>query len=73
MRLHELDEARVLDEEGKKLGHVHEVHVKDGQVTTLVYGARGFLQRMASNRAGKRVSWANVKAVTKKGIVIRSK
>ncbi len=73
MRLHELDDTKVLDEEGRKLGHVHEVHVKDGEVTTLVYGVGGFIQRMASNRSGKRIAWADVKAVTKDGIVIRSK
>lgn len=72
MRLHELDDAKVLSEDGKTLGHVHEVHAKDGAVTVLVYGARGFIQRMASSRAGKRVKWEDVKAITKDGIVIRS-
>lgn len=73
MRLHELDDAKVLDENGKTLGHVHEVHAKDGQITTLVYGVGGFLQRMASNRAGKRVAWADVKSVRNKEVVIRAK
>ena len=71
IRLHQLDNARVLSESGKKLGHVHEVHAKDGKVTALVYGVGGFIQRMASGRAGKRVKWADVKAVTKDGIVVR--
>jgi sporulation protein YlmC with PRC-barrel domain len=73
MRLHELDEAKVMDEDGRKIGHVHEVHAKDGQITTLAYGFGGFIQRMASNSAGKRIRWSDVKAVTKDGIVIRSK
>jgi len=73
MRLHELDEAKVMDEDGKKIGHVHEVHARDGQITTLVYGFGGIIQRLASNNAGKRISWSDVTAVTNEGIVIRSK
>lgn len=73
MRLHELDEAKVMDEDGNKIGHVHEVHAKDGQVTTLVYGMGGIIQRLASNNAGKRIKWSDVKAVTKDGIIIRAK
>jgi len=73
MRLHELDDAWVVSEDGKKLGHVHEVHAKDGAVTTIVYGAAGFFQRMGSKRGGKRVAWKDVKAVTADGIVIRRK
>jgi len=73
IRLHQLDGARVLSESGERLGCVHEVHAKDGQVTALVYGARGFIQRMASSRSGKRLKWEDVKAVTKDGIVVRTR
>jgi sporulation protein YlmC with PRC-barrel domain len=73
IRLHQFDNARVRTESGESLGHVHEVHVKDGQVTALVCGPGGLIQRMASSRSGKRVKWADVTAVTKDGIVVRDR
>ena len=71
IRLSDLDQAKVRRESGERLGRVHEVHAKGGQVTTLVCGAMGLLERLSSSRAGRRIAWSDVVSVSRGEIVVR--
>jgi YD repeat-containing protein len=72
MRGADLQGKRVETEDGRRLGRVFEVHLRDGQATAVVYGARGLLQRFTSARGGRRAAWSDVVRVTADALVIRS-
>ena len=60
----------VLAEDGARLGHVAEIHVKDGEVTALTCGGAGFLQRFLPARRGHRVDWRSVRQVTANAVIV---
>jgi sporulation protein YlmC with PRC-barrel domain len=70
MRSSDLQGKRVCTADGRSLGHVDEIHVRDSEVTALTCGARGLLQRFISSRRGHRVPWAKVVRVTEKEITV---
>jgi sporulation protein YlmC with PRC-barrel domain len=70
MRAADLQGKRVVDEAGKRLGHVDEIHVENGQVTALAVGRGGLLQRFTSSHRGHRVAWADVRKITPQEIVV---
>jgi sporulation protein YlmC with PRC-barrel domain len=71
MRGADLQGKRVRSEDGRSLGRVVEVHVRDGEVSSIVYGTRGLLQRFMSSRRGSRVAWSAVVRVSPDALVIR--
>jgi hypothetical protein len=71
MRGADLQAKRVIAEDGRSLGRIFEVHVHDGQVSFIVYGARGLLQRFISSRRGRRIAWSAVVRVTPDALIVR--
>ncbi|MFL5295111.1 MAG: PRC-barrel domain-containing protein [Phenylobacterium sp.] len=72
IRSADLQGKPVRTEDGERLGRVSEIHVVDGQVTVLVCGGRGLLQRFRAARGGRRVRWEDVRRLTDREIVVRS-
>ena len=70
MRLADLDRARVVDGEGRRLGQVHEVHAAGGEITHLGVGPATWLHRLAGSGAGRRIAWSAVKTFSKGTIVV---
>ena len=66
----QLQGAPVRNRSGEKLGHVRELHVRDGEVTTLVVGAGGILQRFWRSRGGRRIAWSKVAGFGPDGVVV---
>ena len=71
MCLSDLVGKPVRNEEGISLGSVREVRTKNSEITFLICGVRGFLQRMAGFRAGTRVKWDAVRFLDENTIVCR--
>jgi len=61
----------VRTEAGGKLGRVSEIHVRDGEVTSLVCGPSGLLQRFTASRRGRRVAWKRILRIEANEIVAR--
>jgi len=70
MRLADLYDKPIYDADGKRLGVVHEVRARDGQVEALDYGAGSLIERFSGKRGGGRVRWDQVRSVTAKRIVV---
>jgi sporulation protein YlmC with PRC-barrel domain len=60
MRISKLCGKTVRRQNGEILGRIREVHAEDNQITTLICGARGILQRFTGSRKGHRVAWKDV-------------
>jgi sporulation protein YlmC with PRC-barrel domain len=73
IRSADLQGKPVVTEDGRRLGHVDEVHTKDGRVTLLVCGGRGLFQRFRAARAGAEVRWEDVKRLTEREIVVANR
>ena len=69
-RLSELDDMAVFDADGRKLGCVHEIHARDGVVTELVYGTRGWIERLTGKAEPSKVAWSRVARIDRKGITL---
>ncbi len=63
--------AMVRDQEGRRLGRVHEIHAVSGEVRNLTIGPLGLLQRFGASRAGRRVSWRTVVRVENGSVIVR--
>jgi sporulation protein YlmC with PRC-barrel domain len=70
MKASDLQGTLVRTESGRRLGRVTELRVESGEVTTLVCGKSGLLQRFTSSVRGHRVKWSDVRRVTAKEIVV---
>jgi sporulation protein YlmC with PRC-barrel domain len=70
IRASDLEGKTVRREDGEVLGVVFELRVEDGQLQTLIFGRRGFWQRLGSSRGGHRVDWHDVVRITADEIVI---
>ena len=70
MRLTELIGAEACDADGRRLGRVCEVFVKDGEVDALGIGTRTLVARLFGHRRGRRIPWRKVKRVEKGRIVV---
>lgn len=70
MRLTDLCGAEVCDAAGKRLGIVHEVYARDGEVETLGIGAANLLERLLGRRHGRHVAWAKVRKIAERRIVV---
>jgi sporulation protein YlmC with PRC-barrel domain len=66
----DLQGKRVVTEGGRRLGHVDEIVTAEGEVTALVCGRGGLLQRFIASHRGHRVKWARVRRVTAREIVV---
>jgi sporulation protein YlmC with PRC-barrel domain len=73
MRASDLQCKQVRDDHGRRLGRLDELHIRDGVVTTLVCGPVGLLQRFMASRAGRRVPWSDVIAVTPDAIIVTTR
>jgi len=71
MHASEFQKKIVRDEDGRCLGRLDELHIRDGVVTTLVVGPLGLLQRFTASRAGRRIPWRRVIAIEADAIVVR--
>ena len=60
IRAGELQGARIVDERGRHIGRVAELHLKEGQLESLAYGAGGALQRFWPWRGGGKIAWTDV-------------
>jgi sporulation protein YlmC with PRC-barrel domain len=70
MKASDLQGTLVRTESGQRLGRVTELRVESGEVTTLVCGKSGLLQRFTSSARGHRVKWSDVRRVTAQEIVV---
>jgi sporulation protein YlmC with PRC-barrel domain len=70
MRASELQRKRVRTGDGRVIGRVDEIHLRDGEVVALVCGRGGRLQRFVASRRGRRVAWDRVRQVTADEIVV---
>jgi sporulation protein YlmC with PRC-barrel domain len=70
IRSAEFQGAPVVTEGGQRLGHVAEIHIRDGKVETLVCGRTGLLQRFWPARGGHKVAWSKVRSIGEKEIVV---
>jgi hypothetical protein len=70
MRLADLHGKSVRCADGRRLGVVHEVRVRDAQVEALDYGPGGLIERFTARRAGQTIRWTQVKSVDVKAIVV---
>jgi sporulation protein YlmC with PRC-barrel domain len=70
IRSAELQGVRVTTEGGQRLGHIDEIHIRDGAVETLVCGGKGLLQRFWPSRGGHKVDWSKVRKIGAKDIVV---
>jgi sporulation protein YlmC with PRC-barrel domain len=70
MRLGDLYNASIRTSDGRKLGRVHEVYAKAGQVTALGVGAANFLERLFSHRRGRHIAWEKVKKIESGTIIV---
>jgi sporulation protein YlmC with PRC-barrel domain len=70
IRSAQLQGAKLLTEDGRELGRVTELHLKDGVLNTLVYGSGGLLQRFLPWRGGRRIGWDKVRSIEPGEIVV---
>ena len=70
-RISALDNLPVLDASGKRLGRLHELHAVKGQVTELVYGSAGLLERLTGRSKPVRKSWPDVAEVSATAIKLK--
>jgi sporulation protein YlmC with PRC-barrel domain len=73
MRACELQNKIVRGEDGRRLGRLDELYIRNGVVTTLVVGPAGLLQRFTASRAGRRIPWRRVIAIEADAIVVSSR
>ena len=70
MRLATLINTEVRDLEGKRLGVVHEVYAKGGEVEALGIGVFTLVARLFGHRRGRRLPWSKVRRIEKGAIVV---
>ena len=70
MTLGELTGAKVYARSGKRLGTVHEVYAKAGNVEALGVGAANLLERLLGRRHGHRIAWTKIREAEKGRIVV---
>ena len=73
IRLSDLRDKTVRSLDGDKLGRVHEVHCKDGQVIALMCGPGSFIERWTGQSEGRQVPWEAVRRIEAAAIVIDEK
>lgn len=70
MRLMSLVGKEACDAAGRRLGVVHEVYAKDGEVEALGIGMHTLVERLFGRRRGQRIPWARVSRIEKRRIVV---
>jgi sporulation protein YlmC with PRC-barrel domain len=70
MRLAELHGAKVRTVSGERLGAVHEVYAKTGEVEALGVGAANLLEWLIGRRHGRRIPWGKVRGIEKGSILV---
>jgi sporulation protein YlmC with PRC-barrel domain len=70
MRAADLQGRRIRCRDGRRLGRVDEIHVRDGVVIALTCGGLGLLQRFTASERGHRVAWRDVLEITPREIVV---
>jgi sporulation protein YlmC with PRC-barrel domain len=73
IRANHIAGATVVTEGGRRVGRVHEVRLERGQVTALLCGKGGLLQRLAATHGGIRVKWDDVLRIEGRTIVVRER
>jgi sporulation protein YlmC with PRC-barrel domain len=68
MRLSDLRNKPVVDEDGRTLGRVHEVHCEGGRVTALKIGPGGLIERLTAKSEGGRIAWECVISISDRQI-----
>ena len=70
MRLSDLRDAKIKTLDGKKLGHVHEVHCDNGRVIALMCGPGSLIERLTGKKQGRRIPWEDVRRISSGEIVV---
>jgi sporulation protein YlmC with PRC-barrel domain len=70
IRLSALRDARLVTEDGQRLGRVHEIRAEDGRVTALDCGPGGFIERLTAKTGGRRIPWEKVRKIDGKVVVV---
>jgi sporulation protein YlmC with PRC-barrel domain len=71
IRLSDLRDKPIRSLDGKKLGRVHEVHCKGGQVAALMCGPGSFIERWTGRTRGRRIPWEQVLRIEPDAVIIR--
>jgi sporulation protein YlmC with PRC-barrel domain len=70
MRVSKLCGKTVRRQNGELLGRIREVHANANEITTLICGARGILQRFTGSRKGHRIAWKDVIEINGDEIIV---
>jgi sporulation protein YlmC with PRC-barrel domain len=70
MRLSDLRDKKVRTLDGEMLGRVHDVHCKAGQVTALMCGPGGFIERWTARTKGRRIPWEDVRRIEQDAVIV---
>ena len=70
IRLADLYLKPVHDAQGKRLGAVHEVSIRNGAVQSLHYGPGSLIERFTGKGAASRIAWDRVRSVASDRITI---
>lgn len=71
MKVSELDNARIVDAEGRVLGRLHEIHAVNGVLTELTYGPAGLFERLTGKAKPVTIPWSHIDKLTAKAIVLK--
>ena len=70
MRLSDIRDAKIKTLDGKKLGHVHEVHCDNGRIVALMCGPGSIIERLTAKKQGRRIAWECVRRVAPGEVVV---
>jgi sporulation protein YlmC with PRC-barrel domain len=70
IRLSDFDDRIIRTVDGEPLGRVHDVIIEGGQVRSLEYGLRGFIERLRGHGHSNRIAWSDVVDVRNDAIIV---
>jgi len=65
-----LDDKMIIDTDGRRLGRVHDVRARDGEVIALECGARSWRERLAGHGEARHVPWTAVREIRADAIIV---
>jgi sporulation protein YlmC with PRC-barrel domain len=69
-RLSDLDDKLVRLADGTRLGRVHDIRVEKGEVRSLDYGWRGWIERLKGKGKAQSLPWSAVREVRDDAIIV---
>jgi sporulation protein YlmC with PRC-barrel domain len=70
MRISDLRDKKVKSVDGVTFGRVHDVHCKDGRVTSLMCGPGSLVERWTGRNKGQRIPWDEVRAIESGAVIV---